>query len=122
MKPPLSCLALAVILAVTSLAASTQAVIPFDFKAGDTSLTAGIYRIDVSPLNGLVTLTGRSGRAMVVMARPGKSTLGLERSRLVFLRQAHGYALSEVQFAGQPAASRLPVTGPFAFQVALVTE
>ena len=101
-------------LAVGSVQAQTgyriQTNIPFDFTAGETSLRAGSYSVEMISDNALLfrSIAGKKGVLLLTRAtEPG----GTEQARIIFNRYGDRYFLSQVCVSGGDVGRELHPSG-----------
>lgn len=87
-----------------------QTDIPFDFTAGESSLRAGIYSVEMISDNALLvrSIDGKKGVQLLTRATaPG----GPEQARLIFNRYGDRYFLSQVCVGGGDVGRELHLSG-----------
>ncbi len=70
--------------------------VPFGFIAGDKSLPAGDYSVQVNPERGSVVLHQEGQRPLILLTNQRESTNTPPRGKLVFKRYGANFFLSEV--------------------------
>jgi len=70
--------------------------VPFGFIAGDKSLPAGDYSVQVNPERGSVVLRGEGQKPLMFLTNRRESTNTPPRGKLVFKRYGANFFLSEV--------------------------
>ncbi len=70
--------------------------VPFGFIAGDKSLPAGDYSVQVNPERGSVVLHQEGQRPLILLTNQRESTNAPPRGKLVFKRYGANFFLSEV--------------------------
>jgi len=89
----------------TANAQSMRVDVPFGFKAGDSALPAGTYKVDLNQASQRVTLSqldGKAGCFLTVKAFDGAGAVN--NGSLVFHQYGSSYFLSKVKPAGVGAA------------------
>lgn len=87
------------VLPLTAAPVAVRAAIPFEFRAGDTVLPAGDYRIKYITPN-TVLIEARSGEALTLVPVASKGVEG-QAAKLVFHRYGNTYFLRQLQIPGR---------------------
>jgi hypothetical protein len=103
---------LALVLTAAGHAQSTltlRADVPFNFTVGNSTHTAGEYRVEQG--NRLITIRSANGKGgAFLLAMAGQCVPHQTASRLVFHRYGDTYLLSQVWTEGNDCARQVPVT------------
>ena len=101
-------------LAVGSVQAQTgyriQTNIPFDFTAGESSLRAGSYSVEMISDNALL-LRSTDGKKGVLLLTRATKLGGIEQARITFNRYGERYFLSQVCVSGGDVGRELHPSG-----------
>ena len=101
-------------LAVGSVQAQTgyriQTNIPFDFTAGETSLRAGSYSVEMISDNALL-LRSIAGKKTVLLLTRATEPGGKDQARIIFNRYGDRYFLSQVCVSGGDVGRELHPSG-----------
>lgn len=108
--------ALASGLAVSSARAQSfgllRADIPFEFKAGKTTMPAGEYTVRPLPQPYMVVIAAGDNSAQAALITQSAETISAtEQAKLVFRKYGDQYFLAEIWSVGTRSGHRLPVTG-----------
>ena len=102
-------------LAVGSLQAQTgyriQTNIPFDFTAGQTSLRAGIYAVEMISENALLVRSIDGTNRVLLLARQADSRGTQKPARIIFNRYGDRYFLSQAWVSGGDVGRELHPSG-----------
>ena len=81
--------------------------IPFDFTAGETSLRAGIYRVELISTNVLLVYSIDGKKSVLLMARQAEHVGKQKPARIIFNRYGDGYYLSQAFLSGADLGSQV---------------
>ncbi len=102
------------LLSVTAFAQNNglRADVPFTFHAGESTLTAGVYTVDVDTMAQRINLRSTTGTAgTYVLGIIAQSPAAPEQATLTFHRYGNTYFLKRVSAAGRVNAYEVPSTG-----------
>jgi hypothetical protein len=86
--------------AVRAASPELQALVPFTFSAGNTTLAAGSYTVErASGPQGALMIRSQAG-GVILLAQRGEATVSGKSTRLVFHRYGDRYYLRQVWFHG----------------------
>jgi hypothetical protein len=86
--------------AVRAASPELQALVPFSFSTGDTTLAAGSYTIErASGSQGALMIRSQAG-GVIFLAQRGEAAVAGKSTRLVFHRYGDRYYLRQVWFSG----------------------
>ena len=93
-------LTLAAAPAVRAASPELQALVPFTFSAGNTTLAAGSYTVErASGPQGALMIRSLAG-GVIILAQRGEKAVAGKSTRLVFHRYGDRYYLRQVWFQG----------------------
>ncbi|HEY3825350.1 MAG TPA: hypothetical protein VGL82_12380 [Bryobacteraceae bacterium] len=86
-----------------------RADVPFNFTAGSSTLTAGVYTVEQG--NGLIRIQSARGKGgAFLVSHTGQCSPNQTASRLVFHRYGDTYLLSQIWTQGNDCPRQVPVT------------
>jgi hypothetical protein len=74
--------------------------IPFDFTAGQTSLRAGIYSVNLTSEGALLVRSINGKKSVLLLARQAGAVSTRKPARIIFNRYGDRYFLSQAFFSG----------------------
>lgn len=88
-----------------------QTNIPFDFTAGKTSLSAGVYAVEMISENALLVRSIDGKKSVLLLARQAEPGRKQKPARIIFNRYGHRYFLSQAWVSGGDVGRELHPSG-----------
>ena len=81
--------------------------VPFSFAAGNRTLPAGTYNVQIDAQNNVVTLRGENQPSLMVLANPEELQKPADKSQLIFQRYGSYYVLKSIRTEASAAGESL---------------